>query len=204
MGHERRLQYPDALYHVTIRSNAAEVVMRDDWDFLALLTRLEETIERCRWNCLAYCVLNRHYHLSLETPQANVAQGMHLLNLAYARRFNRRYGRYGHVFQTPYRARLITTDEYLRTVLCYIALNPVVAGVCRTSEDWVWSSYAATIGLRCAPPWLATTRVLELFDRDPANARRKFRSLVNEKLDHLNETRAQQRLARAALLAPAP
>ncbi len=92
----------------------------------------------------AYCLMSNHYHLLIETPEPNIANGMQWLNSTYAHRFNEKYERIGHLFQRRYARRLIVDDEHLREVIRYIPLNPVRAGLCKRPEDWPWSSYRAT------------------------------------------------------------
>ncbi|TMM30721.1 MAG: hypothetical protein E6F93_09005 [Actinobacteria bacterium] len=152
MGRTPRIQFSGALYHVTTRGNAKQRVCLDDWDFVALVTRIGETVMRYGWVCHSYCLLGNHFHLSVATPEANLAKGMRILNGSYAQRFNRRYDRVGHVFQGRYGAELLRRHEHMLEVSRYIALNPVRAGICLRPELWPWSSYCATIGLEEPPP----------------------------------------------------
>ena len=152
MGRTPRIQFSGALYHVTTRGNAKQRVCLDDWDFVALVTRIGETVMRYGWVCHSYCLLGNHFHLSVATPEANLAKGMRILNGSYPQRFNRRYDRVGHVFQGRYGAELLRRHEHMLEVSRYIALNPVRAGICLRPELWPWSSYCATIGLEEPPP----------------------------------------------------
>jgi len=154
------------IYHVTARGNARSPIFLSDQDHqvflagLALARRLDGLL------CHAYCLMQNHYHLLVETPRANLDDAMKRLNGTYAMRFNRHHERTGHVFQGRYGSKLITDDDYALTVVRYIAANPVQAGVCTTPEEWPWSSCAATAGMAPAPRFL-TTKVLRWFgDRD--------------------------------------
>jgi len=109
------------------------------------------------------CVLPNHYHLLVETPEPNLGRGMLRLNGAYARGHNYRHERVGHVFQGPYEAKLVESDEHLLELCRYLALNPVRAGLCDQPEEWQWSSYRALIGLALCPPYLHARRVRGLF-----------------------------------------
>jgi putative transposase len=151
------------IYHVTARGNAQEAIFLDELDYVALLRLLSETVERYSWRCHSYCLLPNHYHLLLETPEPNLSRGMLLLNGSYARRFNGRHERVGHVFQGPYRAELVRRDEHLLEVCRYIALNPVRAGLCDDPASWPWSSFRATAGLERHPPYLCVDWVRGLF-----------------------------------------
>ena len=142
------------MYHVTARGNAQDAIFLDEQDYRAFCDALSTTVERNRWLCHSYCLLPNHYHLLLETPEPNLGRGMLVLNGRYARRFNRRYQRYGHVFQGPYGAVLLQDDDHLLEVCRYIALNPVRAGLAGSPGDWPWSSYGALAGLADAPTFL--------------------------------------------------
>lgn len=120
-------------------------------------------IDECGWRCHAYCLLTNHYHLLIETPEPTLADGMHCLNGRWARWFNKRYSRVGHVFQGPYGAECVSTDEHLLELFRYISLNPVRAGLCEAPEDWPWSSFAATVGLAEPPSFLTLSLVESLF-----------------------------------------
>jgi putative transposase len=151
------------IYHVTARGNAREDIFRDEFDYVAFLRGLSATVERYRWRCHAYCLVPNHYHLLIETPEPNLSRGMLWLNGSYARRFNGRHERVGHVFQGPYRAELLEREEHLLEVCRYIALNPVRAGLCDDPASWPWSSYRATAGLERHPPYLCVDWVRSLF-----------------------------------------
>jgi putative transposase len=154
MGAKHRLQIAGGVYHVTARGNAQAEIFLDEFDYLGFLRVLATEVARSGWLCHSYCLIPNHYHLLLETPEPNLAQGMRVLNGTFAQRFNVRYGRYGHVFQGPYGAVLIEDDAHLLEVCRYIALNPVRAGLASTCAEWPWSSYPALAGLQEAPTFL--------------------------------------------------
>jgi REP element-mobilizing transposase RayT len=83
MARQLRLEFPGALYHLTARGNAREAIYQNDVDrelFLALLGR---EIEQQGWHCYAYCLMDNHYHLLIETPESNLSRGMRRLNQVY-------------------------------------------------------------------------------------------------------------------------
>jgi len=195
MGRTPRIQIAGALYHVTTRGNAKQRVCLDDWDFSWLVAQIGETVTRYGWICQSYCVLGNHFHLSVVTPEPNLAKGMRILNGSYAQRFNRRYGRVSHVFQGRYGAELVRRHEHLLEVSRYLALNPVRAGLCSHPELWPWSSYRATIGLDEPPPWLAVDALLAPFSDGPMPAAFRYRSFVEEGLGVLQATSGSGRSA---------
>jgi REP element-mobilizing transposase RayT len=180
MGRVRRIEFDGAHHHVTTRANAGGVLFGDDLDRNAFLALVERTVDRVGWYVLTYCLMSTHYHLLVETPRANLAAGMRHLNGSYALRVNTRYERFGHVFQTPYRARLIETEEHLLEVSRYVVLNPVRAGLCKRAADWPWSSHRAVLGQTPPQRWLSVSALLERFAPDPERARSRYAAFVDE------------------------
>lgn len=175
-----RILVPGGIYHVTARGNRRQAVFADDRDHERFLALLGEVTDRLGWQCHSYCLMPNHYHAVVETPAGDISDGMRRLNSRYAQWFNWRYGLDGHLFQGRFHAVLVESDWHLLELSRYLALNPVRGGLCRLATEWRWSSYRALLEL-CPPPrFLATERVLDLFGRDPAAARRTFHRFVEE------------------------
>ena len=174
-----RIEFPGALYHVTARGNAREDIFVDDADRHNFIAVLGHVVARWRWLCHVYCLMGNHYHLVVETPDANLSRGMRQLNGVYTQRFNRRHGRSGHVFQGRYKSILEERDAYLLELARYVVLNPVRARLVRRAEDWRWSSYGATTGLATCPEWLQTDWLLRQFAPRRARARRDYADFVS-------------------------
>jgi hypothetical protein len=126
--------------------------------------------------------MGSHYHLILEVEDEVMSRGMHRLNLAYARDFNRRHGLRGHLQFAPYGADRIDSDGKLLDRFAYVALNPLRAGLCRRPEDWPWSSYAETVGRRPAGTIVDPSRLLAQFAAEP-DPREALRRYVAAQLD---------------------
>jgi REP element-mobilizing transposase RayT len=94
-----RVEFSGALYHVTSRGNRQEVIYEADADRENFMTILADACKTYHWVCHAYCLMDNHYHLLVETPEANLSKGMRQLNGLYTQKFNREHGRVGHVFQ---------------------------------------------------------------------------------------------------------
>ena len=122
MARPLRLEFPGALYHITSRGNRREAIYDDNADRANFLELLVDIIERCNWRCHAYCLMTNHYHLVVETPEANLSKGMRQLNGVYAQRFNRRHNRVGHVFQGRPSVILVDKDSYLMELARYVVL----------------------------------------------------------------------------------
>jgi len=184
MARQLRLQFPGAVYHITARGNAGQDIFADDSDRLRFLDLLGREIEQHRWRCHAYCLMDNHYHLLVETPEANLSRGMKRLNMAYAQSFNRHHGRRGHLFQGRFHTVLVEKDSHLLELCRYLVRNPVRAGMVTAPGDWPWSSYNATATGRASgrrgEDWLTTGWILQQFGVQDASARRAYRRFVRE------------------------
>ncbi|HEY7040258.1 MAG TPA: transposase [Methylomirabilota bacterium] len=162
MARPLRLQFPGGIYHVTARGNDRQAIFSDDADRSRFLIVLASVIARYRVRCHAYCLMGNHYHLLLETPDANLSVAMRQLNGVYTQRFNRRHERCGHVLQGRFGAALVGRHAHLHEVCRYIVLNPVRAGLVSHPRDWVWSSFRATAGQEPIPGFLSVEWVRAL------------------------------------------
>ena len=180
MARPLRLEFPGAIYHVTTRGNARAAIFLDDEDRQCFMDVLGECIERFHWLCHAYCLMDNHYHLLIETPEGNLSFGMRQLNGIYTQRFNPRHGRIGHVFQGRFKAILVERESYLLELCRYVVLNPVRAGMVANAAQYPWSSYPAMTGATPTPEWLYTDWLLSQFANDRATARRKYAQFVSE------------------------
>lgn len=162
MARPLRIQFPGGLYHVTARGNGRQTLFLDDVDYARFLDVLQVVVARYRLLCHAYCLMPNHYHLMMETPEANLSRAMQQLNGVFAQHFNRRHQRPGHVLQGRFHAQVIDRDAHLREVCRYIVLNPVRAGLVGEPREWPWSSCRATAGETATPSFLTVDWVLSL------------------------------------------
>jgi putative transposase len=180
MARPLRLEFPGALYHVTSRGDGREDIYLSDDDRIAWLTVLGRVCVRFNWVCHAYCLMTNHYHIVIETPDANLSRGMRQLNGVYTQSFNRAHRRVGHVFQGRFKAILVEKDSYLLELARYVVLNPLRAKMVRRIEQWPWSSYRATCHLATNPDWLNTDFILAQFGAQRARAITKYAAFVHE------------------------
>jgi REP element-mobilizing transposase RayT len=171
MGRPLRIQIANGTYHVTMESAGDWPFFYDAEDYVRFLRIAGYVVERHLWRMHAYCLMTTHYHLVFTTPEPNIARGMHVLNGLYATTFNRRHRRKGHLKAARYGSKLIQDEAHALEVARYVPLNPVRAGICTAPERWLWSSYAATLGLRRRPRFLDDEWLLTLFSPEPAFAR---------------------------------
>ena len=151
--------------------------------------------------------MSNHYHLLVETPEANLVAGMKWLQGTYTQRFHLAHGRNGHLFQGRYKALIVDPEEpeYFLRVSTYIHLNPFRAGLCgpgssRALETYQWSSYPQYLkpqGKR--PTWLEIRRVLESLEINGQERRERarYRRWIDDRMlyefdpKHAEEVRGQ-------------
>ena len=135
MARPLRLEYEGAVYHVTSRGNARQDIYLVDPDRELFLSVLGNTVERFSWLCHAYCQMSNHYHLLIETPEANLSRGMRHLNGVYTQAFNRRHMRSGHILQGRFKAIVVEKESHLLELARYVVLNPVRARMVRSAKQ---------------------------------------------------------------------
>jgi putative transposase len=183
MPRHPRIQAPDVLYHVGSRAVDKQTIfgiVRRDWRVFCDL--LDYVVVDFEWNLHAYCVMRNHFHLVLDTPRANLSDGMQYLKGEYAQWFNHAKGREGALFERRFWYRMAVNDAYVLELARYVALNPVRSGFVRRPEEWPWSSYAATTGRVDRPRSLRVDDLLGWFGGGH-QARLLFEEFVEEMLD---------------------
>ena len=183
MARPIRIEFSGALYHVTSRGDRRKSIYEDDKDRESFLNICEQVIKNFNWICHAYCLMNNHYHLVIETPDGNLSKGMRQLNGVFTQASNRRHRRSGHLFQGRYKAVLVDADAYLLELTRYVVLNPVRAGMATHPGEWPWSSYMAMTSDVIAPPWLSTDGLLAQFATQREKAIRRYTEFVAQGID---------------------
>lgn len=138
MARQARQVSPTDLYHVMMRGNNRESILKKDWQkvyFTGLLDEVENL------DIAAYCLMDNHVHVVVKGEIVDLSEAMKKTNIKYAMRFNREAGRIGHVFQDRYRSEVIFDDAHLLQVVRYVHNNPVKAGMSKDAEGYPWSSY---------------------------------------------------------------
>lgn len=192
MPRKLRVEYEGAIYHVTCRlvgswRDGDRELFRDDHDRWRLLESLEQRVEVYGVNLHQYVLMANHFHLVIETPQANCSAFMQSLLTSYTGYFNLRHGRHGHLFDGRFGAKLVQGDEYLLALSRYVHLNPL-----RVSEltdmverrkllnGYYWSSYLQYLGRRKKLPFVTFAPTLSLVRG--GNAARRYRAYVEQGL----------------------
>jgi len=118
------------------RGNRRQDIYLDDVDRQDFLKTLAEACQKTGWQAHAYCLMTNHYHLVVETPNANLVSGMAWLQSAYTIRLNHRHKLIGHVLSGRYEAQLVegSGTGYRRSACDYVHLNPARAGLLKPEE----------------------------------------------------------------------
>ncbi len=190
MARPLRIEYAGARYHVVSRGDSRDDIFFSEADRVEFLRTLGQACRKTGWQVHAYCLMTNHFHLVLETPQANLATGMKWLLGTYTQRFNRRHRRWGHLFGGRYKAQSIDerSPEYLRAACDYVHLNTVRARMIAPEQalhGYRWSSYPAYLRPKLREPWLRVDRLLAEhgLEQDTAANRREF----SRRLEHARE-----------------
>ena len=97
----------DSRKGVTSRGDRRELIFKDDQDREGFLATLGEACAKTSWQVHAFCVMPNHFHLVVETPQANLVAGMKWFLGTYTSRFNRRHKLFGHLFSGRYKSLVV-------------------------------------------------------------------------------------------------
>jgi putative transposase len=186
MARKLRLQFEGAFYHVYGRGNRREKTFLDDADYCEFENIVFENSHQEEINLYSWCPMPNHYHLALETPRANLALFMQSTLSSYARYFNAKYGKVGHVFQSRYASKLVDREHYLLELIRYIDLNPYRVknpNWVLPAGGWPWSSHRYYVEggePAVAAPFIHA--VLRRFSDTLDEARRRYAAFVAEGL----------------------
>ena len=196
MPRKLRLEYPGAMYHVMSRGDQRDDIFLSAVDRHDFIKTMAEACQKTGWPVHAYCLMRNHYHLVLETPNANLVAGMAWLQSTYTIRLNNRHKLTGHVLSGRYKAQLVegSANGYLRSVCDYVHLNPVRARLLAPQERllaYPWSSFPLYLAAReHRPEWLRADRLLgeHGIQQDTPAGRQEFeRQLERRRLEEVDE-----------------
>ena len=181
-----RINFPNAVYHVTARGNGRATIFCDDDDRERFRHQLHDNVRTHDMMLYAWVLMDNHFHLLARTPRANLSQFMQRLNTSYAMYARYKHGKPGHQFEARFKAKLVQEDSHLLAVTRYIHLNPIKIAVCRRLskadcmrrlEAYRWSSYPGYVAARNAQEFVCYD-VLREYGSTLAAARRHYRGYV--------------------------
>jgi REP element-mobilizing transposase RayT len=191
MARKSRIYFPGALYHVIGRGNQKQNIFLDEQDFRVYLSYLSEYKNRFSFHLYAFALMENHFHLLVEVEQIPLSKIMQGLQFRYARYFNKKYQKVGHLFQGRYKAILCDQESYLLELICYIHLNPVRAGKIKGPDRYPWTShldYLNDLGGNLVDSEL----VLHQFSRQKSVARKRYLQFILERIHNGHEEKYYQ------------
>ena len=164
-----RLFAPNTLYHVYCRIARGERVFEDERLAGFFVSTVREVSQCDGATVLAWCLMSNHYHLVLRTGERPLAKSMALIQGRIARRHNCAHGVLGRLWQSRYKAKVVSQNAYFRQLVSYVHLNPVAAGLVDDPAAYRWSGHRELVGM--APPLLIDPpQALSWFADDPETA----------------------------------
>lgn len=178
MSRPLRIIYEGAWYHVMNRGSRGATIFYRNEDYQRFIDLLCESSRMWQVRIAAYCLMSNHYHLLLQTLQANLPRCMRHINGIYTQRYNRMYNSEGQLFRGRYKAILIDADSYLLELVRYIHRNPLRVGIVNRLDDYAWSSHRGYISTRREWNWLYKDFVLDMLELKKSRQRRAYRTFV--------------------------
>ena len=194
MSRPLRIQYQDAWYHVMNKGRRGESVFLEKQDYSIFIELLKEVVDMYKVRVAAYCLILNHYHLLIQTPDANLARCMRHLNGIYTQRFNRAHHCDGQLFRGRYKSILVDADSYLLELVRYIHRNPLEAGLVKELDKYAWSSHKGYLSNTKKWDWLHKSFILSLFARDRREGINKYkRFILKESPEEINRIFSQSK-----------
>lgn len=182
MARRLRLHVAGGYYHVTLRGNHRQAIFFAEVDRELLDSIVAEALDRLAARLHAYCWMTNHIHLLVQVSEAPLWQLMHRIASRYARKVQASKGTTGHLFERRHYPVLVDADNYLLTLVRYIHLNPVRAGLVSDPGAYPWSSHQDYLGVRHRS-WITTRMALGLLSEKPLLAVARYRRFVGESDD---------------------
>ena len=195
MSRPLRIEYPNAWYHVMNRGRRAESIFISKNDYNTFLELLMESTQIWNLKITAYCLMANHYHLLVQTPDANLSKCMRHINGVYAQRFNRSHQYDGQLFRGRYKSILVDADAYLLELMRYIHRNPLRAGLVDELDKYKWSSHRGYLSNAKKWSWLYKDYVLSILMKDKKQQRRVYRKfMAQEASEEINSIFRKRKL----------
>ncbi len=187
MARALRIEYEGAFYHITARGNERKRIFFSKADYEKFKDYLSIAQDKYGYLLHCYMLMTNHYHLIMETPNANMSKVMHYVNGSYTGYLNRRRKRSGHLFQGRYKAILVDVDSYLLELSRYVHLNPVRAKRVSTPEDYPYSSYGSYISSRKKDGLVHNDVILGMLSKKRSIAIKSYKDFVEKAIEEKEE-----------------
>lgn len=178
MSRPLRIEYPNAWYHVMNRGRRYENIFESVSDYYLFIHVLKEAGELFDFRVSSYCLMPNHYHLLVQTPNANLSRCMRHVNGVYTQRFNREHEIDGSLFRGRYKAVCVADDQHLLEVMRYIHNNPLKAGLVENLDEYVWSSHRAYMSKNMESKWLYSQSILDMLTKKKSEQQKAYLDFV--------------------------
>jgi putative transposase len=175
-----KIIFPGAIVHITQRSAGKEPLFLEESDYLYMLHLLKEISRVFSLEIFSFVLMPNHLHLLLKLQAANLSEAGQSLFERYAKFFNKKYERKGHVFGGNYREALCLDETYLLASSLYIHLNPVSAKIVENPLDYRWSSCRLYVKPIKGSSFVKYEFILEILDKEINQARQIYRDFLDE------------------------
>jgi REP element-mobilizing transposase RayT len=195
MARPLRIEYPDAWYHVMNRGRRAEHIFLEEIDYKSFVELLMESVELWNFRIAAYCLMPNHYHLVVQTPDANLSRCMRHINGIYTQRFNRSHRYDGQLFRGRYKSIVVDADNYLLQLVRYIHRNPIRSGIVERMDSYKWSSHRGYLSRGKKWDWLHKGFVLSMLSKNTKQQQRLYKEfMVEEDSEEISQVFEQNKL----------
>jgi len=185
MPRRARLDAPGTLHHVIIRGINKRRIVNDVADRKDFVKRMGELAEGTKTEIYAWALMTNHAHILLRSADIGLSGYMRRLLTGYAIYYNRRHGRWGHLFQNRYKSIICEEDAYFRELVRYIHLNPLRARMVKSLdklERYRWCGHGVIIG-KVKHEWQNRDYVLKWFGHKEGDAQKAYRDYVKKGIE---------------------
>jgi REP element-mobilizing transposase RayT len=179
MSRPLRIEFPNAWYHILNRGRRKELIFTDKKDYYRFIDLLQDTSEQWNLRIAAYCLMPNHYHLLVQTPDANISRCMRHIDGVYTQRFNRHHECDGSLFRGRYKSILVDADRYLLQLVRYIHYNPLKAGLTDRIDRYLWSSHRGYLSKAEKWNWLYKAFVFSMLTKNKGDRVKNYRQFIS-------------------------
>jgi putative transposase len=177
---KNKFSFEGAVAHITQHATGKELLFVEELDYFYMLHLIKKMTRKFKLGILSFVLMPSHIHLLTRLGEQSMAQAMKYLFEKYAKFFNQKYRRKGHVFCGPYRYALCLDENYILASSLYIHLNPVRSGLVENPIDYRWSSYALFSGQAEKRTFIDYDFILKLLNSDINKAKEQYKQLICE------------------------
>ncbi len=178
-----KISYPGAISHITQRAPGKEMLFIEERDYLFMLYLIKVTVKKFNLKFFSFVLMPNHVHFLFQLKKNNLSSSFQYLFYNYARYFNNKYGRKGHVFCDRFRQALCFDESYLLASSVYIHMNPFVAGLTKSISDYRWSSIIPFIKKFNKKTFIDYHFVLSILNKDINMARQIYKQLIDRSIE---------------------